>query len=169
MLTVPIRWPNPGGAALKVGSPSRAKFTFAELPRNLKLRIARSKSLGSEPDVPGIITITGSGSSFSNSAPYPPVTCKNSGSVYDYTELKFTILVPSNAQAFAFDFNFMSGEYPVYVGTQFNDKFLAILDSKGFKGLVEGKFDHLPEAAFYMVGTIEEAIEKAQKLAAEAA
>jgi F-type H+-transporting ATPase subunit beta len=40
---------------------------------------------------------------------------------------------------------------------------------KGFKGLCEGKYDHLPEAAFYMVGSIEEAIEKAQKLAAEAA
>ncbi|RIK84990.1 MAG: F0F1 ATP synthase subunit beta [Hyphomicrobiales bacterium] len=40
---------------------------------------------------------------------------------------------------------------------------------KGFKGLVAGEYDHLPEAAFYMVGTIEDAIEKAQKLAAEAA
>ena len=40
---------------------------------------------------------------------------------------------------------------------------------KGFKGLVEGKYDHLPEAAFYMVGTIEEAVKKAAKLAAEAA
>ncbi|HEX8166527.1 MAG TPA: F0F1 ATP synthase subunit beta [Beijerinckiaceae bacterium] len=40
---------------------------------------------------------------------------------------------------------------------------------KGFKGLVEGKYDHLPEPAFYMVGTIEEAVEKAQRLAAEAA
>ncbi len=40
---------------------------------------------------------------------------------------------------------------------------------KGFKGLVNGEYDHLPEAAFYMVGTIEEAVEKAQKLAAEAA
>ena len=40
---------------------------------------------------------------------------------------------------------------------------------KGFKGLVSGEYDHLPEAAFYMVGSIEEAIEKAQKLAAEAA
>ena len=39
---------------------------------------------------------------------------------------------------------------------------------KGFKGLVEGKYDHLPEAAFYMVGTIEEAVAKAQKLAAQA-
>ena len=40
---------------------------------------------------------------------------------------------------------------------------------KGFKGLVAGEYDHLPEAAFYMVGSIEEAMEKAQKMAAEAA
>jgi F-type H+-transporting ATPase subunit beta len=36
---------------------------------------------------------------------------------------------------------------------------------KGFKGLVAGEYDHLPEAAFYMVGTIEDAVKKAQKLA----
>lgn len=40
---------------------------------------------------------------------------------------------------------------------------------KGFKGLCNGDYDHLPEAAFYMVGGIEEAVEKAQRLAAEAA
>jgi F-type H+-transporting ATPase subunit beta len=40
---------------------------------------------------------------------------------------------------------------------------------KGFKGLCNGDYDHLPEAAFYMVGTIEEAVAKAEKLAAEAA
>ncbi|OYU47276.1 MAG: F0F1 ATP synthase subunit beta [Rhizobiales bacterium PAR1] len=40
---------------------------------------------------------------------------------------------------------------------------------KGFKGICAGEYDHLPEAAFYMVGTIEQAVEKAQKLAAEAA
>ncbi|MGQ0486417.1 MAG: F0F1 ATP synthase subunit beta [Hyphomicrobiales bacterium] len=40
---------------------------------------------------------------------------------------------------------------------------------KGFKGLCDGDYDHLPEPAFYMVGTIEQAIEKAQRLAAEAA
>jgi len=40
---------------------------------------------------------------------------------------------------------------------------------KGFRDLCDGKYDHLPEAAFYMVGTIEEAVEKAQRLAAEAA
>ena len=38
---------------------------------------------------------------------------------------------------------------------------------KGFKGLCNGDYDHLPEAAFYMVGTIENAIEKGEKLAEE--
>ncbi len=40
---------------------------------------------------------------------------------------------------------------------------------KGFKGLCDGAYDHLPEPAFYMVGNIEQAIAKAQKMAAEAA
>src|SRR4029453_3312307 len=49
-------------------------------------------------------------------------------------------------------------------------KLVALEDTiKGFKGLVEGKYDHLPEPAFYMVGTIEEAVEKGRKLAAEGA
>jgi F-type H+/Na+-transporting ATPase subunit beta len=48
-------------------------------------------------------------------------------------------------------------------------KFVNLADTiKGFQGLCEGKYDHLPEPAFYMVGTIEEAVEKAQKLAASA-
>ncbi len=40
---------------------------------------------------------------------------------------------------------------------------------KGFAALCNGDYDHLPEAAFYMVGTIEDAMEKAERLAAEAA
>ncbi len=40
---------------------------------------------------------------------------------------------------------------------------------KGFKGIVAGEYDHLPEAAFYMVGAIEEAVQKAEKLATDAA
>ena len=48
---------------------------------------------------------------------------------------------------------------------------LVDLDStiKGFAAICKGEYDHLPEAAFYMVGTIEEAIEKADKMAKEAA
>ncbi len=45
-------------------------------------------------------------------------------------------------------------------------KLVSIQDTiKGFKGLCAGDYDHLPEQAFYMVGTIEEAVAKAEKLA----
>ncbi len=37
---------------------------------------------------------------------------------------------------------------------------------RGFKGIVDGDYDHLPEQAFYMVGSIDEAVEKAKKIAA---
>jgi F-type H+-transporting ATPase subunit beta len=51
----------------------------------------------------------------------------------------------------------------VFTGTP--GKFVDLKDTiAGFKGLIEGKYDHLPEAAFYMVGTIEEAVEKAKAL-----
>ena len=56
----------------------------------------------------------------------------------------------------------------VFTGTP--GVFVSLEDSiKGFRGIVAGDYDHLPEAAFYMVGTIEEVIEKGKKLAAEAA
>ena len=45
-------------------------------------------------------------------------------------------------------------------------KYVSLKDTiRGFKAIVEGEFDHLPEQAFYMVGPIEEAEEKAKKLA----
>ncbi len=48
-------------------------------------------------------------------------------------------------------------------------KLVSVEDTiKGFKGIVAGDYDHLPEAAFYMVGNIDEAVEKAKKMAAEA-
>ena len=44
-------------------------------------------------------------------------------------------------------------------------KYVALKDTiRGFKGIMEGEYDHLPEQAFYMVGSIDEAVEKAKKL-----
>ncbi|MBI2262953.1 MAG: F0F1 ATP synthase subunit beta, partial [Caulobacterales bacterium] len=58
---------------------------------------------------------------------------------------------------------------PFFVAEQFTNapgKFVSLEDTiRSFKGIVAGEYDHLPEAAFYMVGAIEEAVEKAQKLA----
>ncbi|HLD95725.1 MAG TPA: F0F1 ATP synthase subunit beta [Alphaproteobacteria bacterium] len=49
-------------------------------------------------------------------------------------------------------------------------KFVSLQETiDGFKGIVSGEFDHIPETAFYMVGTIQEAVDKAAKLALEAA
>jgi hypothetical protein len=49
--------------------------------------------------------------------------------VHDYTELVLQLHAPTNVQSFSFDFQFFSGEYPMYVCTQYNDEFLAIVQS----------------------------------------
>ena len=52
------------------------------------------------------------------------------------------------------------------VFTGISGKFVPIEDTvRSFKAVVNGEYDHLPESAFYMVGAIEEAVEKAQKMA----
>lgn len=62
---------------------------------------------------------------------------------------------------------------PFYVAEVFTNTPGCLVDIKdtikGFKGLCDGDYDHLPEAAFLMVGTIEDAIAKAEKMATEAA
>jgi F-type H+-transporting ATPase subunit beta len=59
---------------------------------------------------------------------------------------------------------------PFFVAEQFtgmSGKYVQIEDTvKGFKEILEGKHDALPEQAFLYVGTIEEAVEKAKKMAA---
>jgi F-type H+/Na+-transporting ATPase subunit beta len=56
----------------------------------------------------------------------------------------------------------------IFTGTP--GTFVDLADTiRAFKGLAAGDYDHLPEAAFYMVGTIEEAVKKAERLAAESA
>jgi F-type H+-transporting ATPase subunit beta len=61
---------------------------------------------------------------------------------------------------------------PFHVAEQFTNMpgiFVSLEDTiRSFKALVEGEYDHLPEAAFYNVGTIEDAVAKAEQLASEA-
>ncbi|NBC34169.1 MAG: F0F1 ATP synthase subunit beta [Alphaproteobacteria bacterium] len=62
---------------------------------------------------------------------------------------------------------------PFFVAEVFTGKqgvFVSLEETvRGFKGICAGDYDHLPESAFYMVGTIDEAVEKARQMAAEAA
>jgi F0F1-type ATP synthase beta subunit len=57
---------------------------------------------------------------------------------------------------------------PFFVAEQFTGfpgKYVEVADTvRSFKEIVSGKYDHLPEQAFFMVGTIEEAVEKAEKM-----
>jgi len=60
----------------------------------------------------------------------------------------------------------------MFVAAQFTGlegKYVKIEDTvRSFKEIVEGKYDDIPEQAFYMVGTIEEALQKAEKMKANA-
>ncbi len=57
---------------------------------------------------------------------------------------------------------------PFFVAEKFSGiegKYVKVEDTiKDFKGIIEGKYDHIPEQAFYMVGTVEEAIKKAEEM-----
>jgi F-type H+-transporting ATPase subunit beta len=60
---------------------------------------------------------------------------------------------------------------PMYVAEQFTGqpgRYVKLKDTvRGFREILDGKHDRLPEQAFYMVGTIEEAVEKGERLAAQ--
>jgi F-type H+-transporting ATPase subunit beta len=62
---------------------------------------------------------------------------------------------------------------PFFVASQFTGlegKYVSIADTiRGFREIVEGKHDNLPEQAFLLVGSIEEAVEKAARMKSEAA
>ncbi|HSQ65391.1 MAG TPA: choice-of-anchor L domain-containing protein [Polyangiaceae bacterium] len=60
--------------------------------------------------------------------------CPGSTVANDVSAVTLKIKVPANAQGFAFDFNFFSGEWPEYVCTNFNDSFVAWLTSSAWQG-----------------------------------
>ena len=80
-------------------------------------------------------------------------------------EDKLTVLRARKIQRFMSQPFFVA---EVFTGT--SGKYVELDDTiKGFDAICKGEYDHLPEAAFYMVGTIEEAVKKAEKMAVEAA
>jgi hypothetical protein len=54
--------------------------------------------------------------------------CPGDGDIYDDIALEVTLVAPSNATGFAFNFNFFSFEYPEWVCTAYNDQFIALVD-----------------------------------------
>ena len=79
-------------------------------------------------------------------------------------EDKLTVSAPARSSA-----SFSQPFHVAEVFTGIPGKFVQVEDTvRSFKAVVDGEYDHLPEAAFYMVGGIEEAVAKAEKLAQDA-
>jgi hypothetical protein len=78
--------------------------------------------------------VTGNGGDVPTGFPKSSGACTVSSEVNDVIDLKVQIRVPTNANGFSFDFNFMSGEWPDFVCSTFNDSFIAYLQSKAFNG-----------------------------------
>jgi hypothetical protein len=83
------------------------------------------------------------GTDFGTQVPNPSPSANNNtcGTSYpdtnvvnDYLELRLVFKVPANANAVSFRFNFLSSEYPEFIGTEYNDKFLALLESGAYQG-----------------------------------
>lgn len=76
------------------------------------------------------------GFEFNTTAPHPLWAKPKCGNptqpqAEDLTEISFNIQVPQNAKSFSFEFAFFSAEYPEFVCTDYNDRFIAILESSG--------------------------------------
>jgi hypothetical protein len=60
--------------------------------------------------------------------------CRQANEVNDLVDLVLQLKAPANSAGFAFDFNFLSSEWPAYICSEFNDGFIAYLTAKGFNG-----------------------------------
>ncbi len=98
------------------------------------------------------------GTAFTNTAPHPdphgapPTGCGSADpfTVNDLVELDYDITAPTNAKAFSYDFNFVSAEYPEWVCTQFDDTFIAYLNSSMYTGNIS--FDSMGRVVSINVG-----------------
>jgi hypothetical protein len=81
---------------------------------------------------------TGNGGDVPTGFPQSSGACTVSSEVNDVIDLKVQIRVPTNAKGLSFDFNFMSGEWPDFVCSNFNDSFIAYLTSAAFNGGAPG-------------------------------
>ncbi len=96
---------------------------------------------GEKDGMQGAAPVTGTkgnGGDVPSGFPQSSGACKVSSEVNDVIDLKVQIRVPTNAKGLSFDFNFMSGEWPDYVCSNFNDSFIAYLTSAAYKSGAPG-------------------------------
>lgn len=87
---------------------------------------------------------------FGISTAHPDQQPGDPSDVQDISSLTLDLQVPANARSLSFDFNFMSVEFPEFVGLGFNDTFLALVESEAFTGNVS--FDSMGNRVSINVG-----------------
>jgi hypothetical protein len=112
-------------------------------PKNGGVFAVLSTGIAADENDPGYV-VPQPGTEFNNDHVNPlPMNVQNNvcgtdspdeAVVHDYVELTLAIQAPTNASAFSFSFNFMTTEYPEWVGSMFDDKFLALLQSTKTNG-----------------------------------
>jgi len=117
--------------------------------------VALSTGVAGDAEDPGFVP-TSPGTNMGTTAPHPDpqaaIGCSSADgpTVNDYSEISMQLQVPANAQAFSFDFNFMSAEFPEFVCTSFDDTFVAYLESQAYTGNVS--FDSMGNRVSINVG-----------------
>lgn len=114
----------------------RAKFGSSWTPKQGSKMIMLSSGRARDNfDDPSYLPQTGHEYNTSANHPlYSPPRCEAPTSqpdANDMSELKLTLKVPQNAKSLSYQFNFFSAEYPEFVCTEFNDRYIAILESSG--------------------------------------
>jgi hypothetical protein len=103
--------------------------------------VVLSSGTAGDKNDPGWVELS-PGTNLNTSASHPdpqgPIGCSSAddATVNDLSDFTLQMVVPANANAFSFDFNFMSAEFPEFVCTSFDDTFLAMLESQAFTGNV---------------------------------
>lgn len=125
-------------ASFPVGNPAsrsiRAKFGDSFLPREgAKMILLSTGQAKDKYDDPSYHPQDGFAFNTAQAHPlYTPPRCATPASTplaQDMSELSLTLKVPQNAKSLSFNFNFFSAEYPEWSCTEYNDRFLAILES----------------------------------------
>ncbi len=135
-----------------------SKYGNTYVPKNGPTFAVLSTGLVGDASSPSFVELS-PGTNLGIQAPHPDpqsgATCGSADepTINDLSAMEISLVVPANANAFSFDFNFMSVEFPEFVCSDYDDTFLALLESEAFTGNVS--FDAMGNRVSINVGFFE--------------
>jgi hypothetical protein len=157
------KWTRSAGITTTASSKARnivRQFGATYVPRAGSSMVVLATGVAADQSDPRFVN-PNEGTPFQNTGAHPnpqPDPADGCGAadpstVYDVSELTLELRVPTNARSFSFDFNFMSGEFPEWVCSLYDDTFLVLLESSSFHGNVS--FDAMGRPVTVNIGFFE--------------